>query len=580
MDKRKIKCECKKYFYFDDFSKHFKWCKDFKKIFLNFDSKIGLLLKEFSKPKERLLIVQFLLKQYIYIIEQKIAKNLSDSEPSQSDPQIPLKDSSTIVCQRSKIHHDILLKCSHQISYDCFIDSAEKDFYEMKCNICQQKIDEETKIAILGNEKYQNIEKKYIESLFQGLKKCPYENCGEPISFVEEKVDYNIVDEQNKKISKEAAEDYVNHRCKCGFCNKDFCVNCYSKPYHLGRICQEFTCVHYRRCRFCGNIIKNNKGLDDDVCNEKECYERYLIACKKELKCGHKCFGVYGEIECPPCIDKFCKEYNGQFDQNKDTYCIICYTEGLGNSPIAILSCGHYVHYICIKKKLENRWIGPRITFNYCLCPSCNKWFDFKSLPDLQKMMDENKKLYEEIKDMAIKRLKFEGLDKDPRLLNKNSPWFGKNVEFAMKSLSYYLCYICKRPYFAGRKDCGNDPGMDNDDPNIQFKPEDCVCGKDANLSGILGKIDCPKHGKEYIEYKCRFCCKIASWFCWGTTHFCEDCHKRQCKHDCLNKYPLDKLPKCDKKTCEVGGNHPPNGNEYALGCTLCRNLEENVKRF
>jgi hypothetical protein len=39
-------------------------------------------------------------------------------------------------------------------------------------------------------------------------------------------------------------------------------------------------------------------------------------------------------------------------------------------------------------------------------------------------------------------------------------------------------------------------------------------------------------------------------------------------------------LPKCDKKTCEVGGNHPPNGEEYALGCSICRNNEENFKNF
>ena len=41
---------------------------------------------------------------------------------------------------------------------------------------------------------------------------------------------------------------------------------------------------------------------------------------------------------------------------------------------------------------------------------------------------------------------------------------------------------------------------MDNDDPNIHYKPEDCICGKDANLPEILGKTDCPKHGKEFIE--------------------------------------------------------------------------------
>ena len=590
MDQLKITCECNQSFTQEDFAKHFEKCRDFKKYFNEFDSKFSYLLKQYSQPKERLLIMHFLLKQYTKIIEEKLLKLYAPEPPKKKEIMrfntINLKES-IVFCQRCKVNPDILyLPCSdtalHQICQKCFVKYAEDNFYDMKCNICQKKIDEETKRSILGDEKYQELENKFLKFLFQGLKKCPYDNCGEQNEFVEGKVDYNIVDEQNKKISKEAAEDYASHRCRCGFCKRDFCVSCFAKPYHLGKTCEEFkNYVQAKRCRFCDNKIKsNNKGPDEDVCNEKECTERYKIAGKKKLKCGHKCFGVDGEKQCPPCIDNECKEYGGQFDQNKDTYCVICYSEGLGSSPIAVLSCGHYVHYTCIKKRLENKWIGPRITFNHCLCPGCNKWYDCKSLPDIQKMIDENKKLYEEIKAMSIKRLKFEGLDKDPRLTDKKSPWYGKEVEFALKRLSYYLCYVCKKPYFAGRKDCGNDPGMDNDDPNVQFKPEECVCGKDANLSGIPGVKDCPKHGKDYIEYKCRFCCKIASWFCWGKTHFCEDCHKRQCAGDYVSKYPIEKLPKCDKKKCEVGGNHPPNGNEYALGCSLCRNFEENAKNF
>jgi hypothetical protein len=61
------------------------------------------------------------------------------------------------------------------------------------------------------------------------------------------------------------------------------------------------------------------------------------------------------------------------------------------------------------------------------------------------------------------------------------------------------------------------------EDGNKEFKPEELVC---ANCCDI--PIDnCPKHGKEFIEFKCKFCCSIAQWFCWGTTHFCEPCHKR-----------------------------------------------------
>ena len=698
MDQRKLPCVCGQEFDEEQFVKHFSTCQDFKSKFREFDQKFGELLKSYSEPKERLLIVKFLLKQYISVIDKKLKKyfdslnsqnpkifsnnnnpysggappplknpnnfqnepisqnNVSMNNPYQnsnnfnnqnnnfnnqnnnfnnqnpysqnnqmqnpysqsqndnpySQPQNnnqnnsnfnnlnnqnnnknnyfddfnsqPMQEEEVLTnCQRCKINPDInYLSCLHPICLKCFKEYAEKSFYDMKCNICDKAIDEETKKMILGKEKYSELENKALMGIVGNVIRCPYPGCGELNAFEPGKVDYNVLDENNKKLSRQAAEDYAQHRCRCGNCKKDYCISCNAMPYHLGKTCEEFKHhIAAKKCRFCDSEIKNNnKGPCDDVCNQKDCIERYRISCKKVLPCGHKCFGVCTETLCPPCLDSECPKFGGKFDQDKDSYCNICFTEGLGSAPIVELSCGHLVHYMCIKKRLETRWIGPKITFNHCLCPQCNNWYECKNVPELQKMVIENKKLYSEISEMAIKRLKFEDLDKDPRLTDPNSPWYNKKLEFAMKRLSYYMCYVCKKPYFAGRRECGNAPGMDNDDPNKNYDPKDCICGKDANLSGIAGVTNCPKHGKDYIEYKCKFCCKIASWFCWGTTHFCEDCHKRQCNNDYVSKIPKDKLPKCNKATCEVGGNHPPNGEEYALGCSICRNSEENQKDF
>jgi len=87
-----------------------------------------------------------------------------------------------------------------------------------------------------------------------------------------------------------------------------------------------------------------------------------------------------------------------------------------------------------------------------------------------------------------------------------------------MSTLSYFECFKCKNPYFGGRKECGG---------REDFKPEDLVCGKCAAASLQIGNAKCAKHGTEFIEFKCKFCCSISNWFCWGNTHFCEDCHKR-----------------------------------------------------
>ena len=482
------------------------------------------------------------------------------------------------VCQICKSPEITYLDCIHLICTKCFTTEAERDLPNMKCKICNSPINEQYKKEILGENKYESLVKKFNELLFGNLIECP--NCHEMNSFEKGKVDFNVRDDQNNKLSREAAIDYAENRCRCGSCGKNFCAKCKKTPYHIGMTCEQ-SALHEKakKCKYCTNEIKgNNKGPQDDVCKSQDCLERYKLSCKKTLPCGHKCYGVNSETKCPPCLNNECPSFKPIFDQDADSYCNICYTEGLGNAPIVLLSCNHYVHYSCIKKRLEGRWVGPKITFNHCLCPACNKWYNCPQVPELQNLINENKKLYDEICDMSLKRLKFEELDKDPKLTDPNSKWYGQKLEYALKRLSYYMCYICKKPYFAGRRECGDGPNVNNDNPNKVYDPKDCVCGKDANLSGVAGITDCKKHGKDFIEYKCRFCCKIASWFCWGTTHFCEDCHARQCRGDYISKYPKDKLPKCNSKTCEVGGKHPPNGEEYALGCSICRNNEENYR--
>ena len=62
MDQTKLKCMCGESFLPNDFTKHFGGCQQFKAEFKEFDSKFGELLKAYSEPKEKLLIVRYLLK--------------------------------------------------------------------------------------------------------------------------------------------------------------------------------------------------------------------------------------------------------------------------------------------------------------------------------------------------------------------------------------------------------------------------------------------------------------------------------------------------------------------------------------
>lgn len=89
----------------------------------------------------------------------------------------------------------------------------------------------------------------------------------------------------------------------------------------------------------------------------------------------------------------------------------------------------------------------------------------------------------------------------------------------------------------------------------------------------------CPKHGMDFLEYKCRYCCSVAVFFCFGTTHFCDTCHD---DFQRLTNIPKMKLPKCPAgpkatqlmiEECPLHIVHPPTGEEFALGCGICRNF-------
>ncbi len=93
---------------------------------------------------------------------------------------------------------------------------------------------------------------------------------------------------------------------------------------------------------------------------------------------------------------------------------------------------------------------------------------------------------------------------------------------------------------------------------------------------------DCPKHGTEFLEWKCRFCCSVAVWYCFGTTHFCDKCHQIPGEMTGKSKEDLPKCPAAPQgkpltgaTECPLKLRHPPAGEEFALGCGQCRNARE-----
>lgn len=104
------------------------------------------------------------------------------------------------------------------------------------------------------------------------------------------------------------------------------------------------------------------------------------------------------------------------------------------------------------------------------------------------------------------------------------------------------------------------------DGENGAHNPLDLVCG--GCSAAACGHGVCTKgHGKEYIEFKCTYCCSPATYFCFGRTHFCDTCHNS--RPDILKNLVV---PECrGPEWCPLRVLHLPNGQECCLGCSMCR---------
>ncbi|KAG4079975.1 hypothetical protein HA402_006287 [Bradysia odoriphaga] len=315
------------------------------------------------------------------------------------------------------------------------------------------------------------------------------------------------------------------------------------------------------RCRFCG--VTGNSGLlaIGNVCANAECQVHAANTCTRSKPCGHSCGGVINEAKCLPCLQTMCNDGEPlpgpKLTQDADDMCMICFVEALSCAPAIQLDCGHVFHYHCCKEVLQKGWSGPRITFGFSQCPICK--IDITHTL-LNEVLEPIISLKTDVRRKAMMRLEYEGIMKstDHRDL----------TQYAMDRYAYYVCFKCKKAYYGGEARCDAEMGD-------KFDPEELVCG---GCSDVARAQMCPKHGTDFLEYKCRYCCSVAVFFCFGTTHFCDTCHD---DFQRLTNIVKSKLPRCPAgpkakqllgEDCPLHVVHPPTGEEFALGCGICRN--------
>jgi hypothetical protein len=443
------------------------------------------------------------------------------------------------------------------------------------------------------------------------------------IEFVDQCPAVDLIGIDNLPLqSDEVRDHFMQYRLACPNvrCFENFCGSCLVAPYHTG-----FDCAGYKeylaapKCRFCRfpitqrNQRVDSAGLISNACNSEACGIKLGVSCCKTLCCGHSCFGYRDEPVCPPCLHPSCSAAAQLVGVHVDetTSCVFC-TEELGQGSVIVLDCAptmrHVFHHDCVKAKLEARWSGAAIDFSFLNCPLCARPMRHVAF---QWLLNDFNLLYRQVLLKALERTRFDGFDRDASIVRPNGRFFNNAAAFALHHYAFFQCFQCRHPYFGGARMCeaAAMPEQIEGAPAAQaaeFKPQDLVC---VSCKKLESQDSCARHGTEYLAFKCRFCCSVGTWLCWGKTHFCDRCHtgwtplveyltgtnkKRiweypQCPgieerikavrenpaYDSLEKQEeAMKLLVCDPALCPMRIVHPPNGLEYGLGCVMCRDHE------
>ena len=304
-------------------------------------------------------------------------------------------------------------------------------------------------------------------------------------------------------------------------------------------------------------------------------------ACDKVLACGHLCCGVRGQA-CVPCLQADCSRAvaNGPRQLATDQ-CPTCLDE-LSSAPCVHLACSHVVHVDCARQQLAKgyRVLGSRITFAFLACPhACGQEMEHPSLAEL---MQPIRSLKVKVQQKALMRLQLEKKDKDAQVERPNGRFYRNPTGYAMHLYAYYECHKCQQPYFGGEARCldgaaaaggDGDAGAEAErELRVEPKPEDLVCGP---CSSPVERPICQKHGPDFQGYKCRFCCSMAVFFCFGTTHFCEKCHSLYAQLTSRNAHPdcpvgPGSVPLPRGSACPLRVRHKATGQEVYLGCSVC----------
>jgi hypothetical protein len=217
--------------------------------------------------------------------------------------------------------------------------------------------------------------------------------------------------------------------------------------------------------------------------------------------------------------------------------------------------------------------------------------------PALEETMRAPLEMERKVHEKALERLSIERLENDPQIVAADGRFYGNPLAFAMNEFMFFKCARCAEPYFGGANAC--------EDAAVVVDPAILVCGPCQRVDSVS---ECPKHGNDFLAFKCRFCCSLATFHCWEKVRFCTPCHNdwnANVEYQGANKKKLWEYKQCaglkakmkpivddeslseeqkvalvsqmnaDPQTCPLYARHLPNGIEFGMGCTMCTEEEK-----
>ncbi|CAI5489385.1 unnamed protein product [Closterium sp. Naga37s-1] len=342
------------------------------------------------------------------------------------------------------------------------------------------------------------------------------------------------------------------------------------------------------KCRFCGERVEWG-GMDLDWDEEAEERGDGVAVGADVSWCMNKTdLAAVAVAAVCVCGEEQCRE------RLKDA----C-TRPIGAAPaIRLLSCGHVVHAACAMEKIRQSYPGPEISFGFLSCPLCPG--TTMEHPALQTEIAAPLALKQQVEGLAEERVKAgEGLgdgeeeDGDVGEENGNDGLGNGVLAWAMRRLLFFLCSRCHRPYFGGDRRCGAGPAVaeagnedveEEEEGELMEEVEEAAKQKAAAEAAAAaaaaaeererreqlweaGRPCSSNHGQEAVQYKCQFCCSVATYFCGGTTHYCAECHQTLPNYR-SSSYVAPRCTGGDQCPLRVAW-HPQAPEEFCLGRSL-----------